>query len=219
MFFVVTPALNEREAIMDTVGQVQRVLAAAGIEPAEVIVVGDGSSDGTGALAKAAGARVVTHPHNIGYGRSLKDGILAARYDTVAITDADGTYPIQDLPALFALKQAGYDMVVGARTGPHYRESLVKSPLRWVLRLLVEWTAGRHIPDISSGLRVFSRDLTIGYFGRLCDTFSFTTSLTLAYIHDEQQVRGVSGDRLLQAHRHDASPFVPGCAQDLAIHR
>lgn len=182
MLSVVIPALNECNAIADTVQQVRRVLAEASIEPAEVIVVDDGSRDGTGALAEAAGAVVIRHPHNVGYGRSLKDGILSARYGTIAITDADGTYPIKDLPALFALKQAGYDMVVGARTGPHYRESMVKFPLRWVLRLIVEWTAGRRIPDINSGLRVFSRDLTIGYFGRLCDTFSFTTSLTLAFM-------------------------------------
>ena len=188
MLSVVIPALNEREAIGGTVTTVRQVLAKAGIEPAEVIVVDDGSSDGTGDLAVAAGARVIRHPHNVGYGRSLKDGILAAQYATIAITDADGTYPIHDLPMLFALWQTGYDMAVGARTGPHYRESLVKSPLRWILRLIVEWTAGRRIPDINSGLRVFSRDLTLGYFNRLCDTFSFTTSLTLAYMMNSKFV-------------------------------
>jgi glycosyltransferase involved in cell wall biosynthesis len=185
---VVIPALNESEAIVGTVEQVRRVLAQAGIAPVEVIVVDDGSSDGTGTLAAAAGARVIRHAHNVGYGRSLKDGILAARYETVAITDADGTYPIQDIPALLRLQQSGYDMVVGARTGPHYRESLVKSPLRWMLRLIVEWTASRRIPDINSGFRVFSRDLAISHFSRLCDTFSFTTSLTLAYMMNSKFV-------------------------------
>jgi glycosyltransferase involved in cell wall biosynthesis len=188
MLSVVIPALNEEEAITQTVIAARDVLARSGIDPAEIIVIDDGSSDGTSERAAAAGARVIRHPHNVGYGRSLKDGILAARYDTIAISDADGTYPLEDLPALFEMKNAGFDMVVGARTGPHYHESIVKSPLRWVLRLIVEWTAGRRIPDINSGLRVFSRDITLTYFDRLCDTFSFTTSLTLAYMMNSRFV-------------------------------
>jgi hypothetical protein len=71
---------------------------------------------------------------------------------------------------------------VGARTGPHYRESLVKSPLRRILKWLVEFTVGRPIPDVNSGLRVFSRQDVAPYLGTLCNTFSFTTSLTLAYM-------------------------------------
>jgi hypothetical protein len=55
-------------------------------------------------------------------------------------------------------------------------------PLRALLRFLVEWTAGRRIPDINSGLRVFSRAAAMKYFPHLCDTFSFTTSMTLAYM-------------------------------------
>jgi glycosyltransferase involved in cell wall biosynthesis len=184
----VIPAPNEAGAITDTVQQVWQVLADAGIAPAEVVVVDDGSSDGTGPLAAAAGACVIRHAHNVGYGRSLKDGIVAARYETIAITDADGTYPIEDLPALFRLQQSGYDMAVGARTGPHYRESRLKFPLRTALRWMVQRTAGRRIPDVNSGFRVFSRSMTLPYFSRLCDTFSFTTSLTLAYMMNSRFV-------------------------------
>jgi len=72
--------------------------------------------------------------------------------------------------------------VVGARSGKHYRESAFKSPLRKFLKYLVEFTAGRSIPDINSGLRVFSRSAIMPYFPHLCDTFSFTTSVTLAYM-------------------------------------
>ncbi len=73
-------------------------------------------------------------------------------------------------------------MVVGERRGEHYRGSAIKWPMRILLRFLVEWTAGRSIPDINSGLRVFSRGTSMAFFGHLCDTFSFTTSLTLAYM-------------------------------------
>jgi glycosyltransferase involved in cell wall biosynthesis len=145
-------------------------------------VVDDGSEDGTADLAEAAGARVLRHPHNIGYGRSLKTGIEAARFDTIVITDADGTYPIERMPDLIRMHRQGYDMIVGARSGRHYQDGLVKPVIRLLLRLLVEWTTGRRIPDINSGLRVFSRTAMIGYSKHLCDTFSFTTSATLAYM-------------------------------------
>ena len=123
MISVVIPALNERNAIVETVERTREVLAAAKLEPFEIVVVDDGSDDGTGELAKQAGAHVLRHPHNIGYGRALKDGIAAAQYDIIVITDADGSYPIEEIPALVALYQSGFDMVVGARTGKQYRES------------------------------------------------------------------------------------------------
>ena len=182
MISVVIPALNERNAIIETVERTREVLAAAKLEPFEIVVVDDGSDDGTGELAKQAGAHVLRHPHNIGYGRALKDGIAAAQYDIIVITDADGSYPIEEIPALVALYQSGFDMVVGARTGKQYRESSLKSPLRAVLKTIVEFTANRSIPDINSGLRVFSRKVAMSYFRHLSDTFSFTTSLTLAYM-------------------------------------
>jgi glycosyltransferase involved in cell wall biosynthesis len=188
MISVVIPALDERDSIIDTVERVRSVLREAKLEPHEIIVVDDGSKDGTGELASRAGARVVRHPHNVGYGRSLKDGITAAQYDTIVITDADGSYPIEQIPHLVQLYQSGFDMVVGARTGERYRESLIKSPLRAILKKIVEFTASRSIADINSGLRVFGRSTCIRYFPHLSDVFSFTTSLTLAYMMNRKFV-------------------------------
>lgn len=188
MISIVIPALNEEAAIASTVTGLKRTLEAEGISPFEIVVVDDGSSDATARLAAEAGARVVSHPHNVGYGRSLKDGILAASYDTIVITDADGTYPVDAVPSLVRQFQRGFDMVVGARTGEHYRESIIKAPLRKVLKAIVEFTAGRAIPDINSGLRVFSRATAVRYFSHLCDTFSFTTSMTLAYMMNSRFV-------------------------------
>jgi glycosyltransferase involved in cell wall biosynthesis len=182
MISVIIPALNEEIAIGATIAGVSGVLTAANLVPFEIVIVDDGSTDRTGAIAAAAGAKVVRHPHNVGYGRSLKNGIAAAQYDMIAICDADGTYPVSAIPELVRLYLEGFDMAVGQRQGPHYRESMLKMPMRALLRFLVEWTAGRHIPDINSGLRVFSRTAVMQYFSHLCDTFSFTTSLTLAYM-------------------------------------
>jgi polyisoprenyl-phosphate glycosyltransferase len=182
MISVIIPAYDEESAIGDTVRNVLSILSNSSYQPIEVIVVDDGSTDNTLSEAEMAGARVIRHPHNIGYGRSLKDGIKAAKYDTIVINDADGTYPIETIPNLICEYQKGFDMVVGSRQGKHYDESFIKKCLRFVLQAIVEFTSGRKIPDINSGLRVFSKESILPYFSRLCDTFSFTTSLTLAYM-------------------------------------
>lgn len=182
MISVVIPAYNEEDAIYDTVHRVRVVLANCGLHSAEVLVVDDGSSDRTLERALAAGALAVRHPHNLGYGKSLKTGILRAHHDAIVIVDADLTYPVESLPQLLEKYNEGFDMVVGARTGDYYRESVVKERLRLLLKFLVEFTAGRKIPDINSGFRLFSRSAVLKHIDHLCDTFSFTTSLTLAYM-------------------------------------
>jgi glycosyltransferase involved in cell wall biosynthesis len=182
MISVVIPAFNEERAVRATVESVRAILAKIDAGNAEVIVVDDGSSDRTAEEAEGAGARVIRKPQNIGYGHSLKIGIAAAKNDTIVITDADGTYPAESIPDLLAQYRKGFDMVVGSRTGKFYRESWLKAPLRRILQSLVEFTAGRAIPDVNSGLRVFSRKTIMPFFDHLSDAFSFTTSATLAYM-------------------------------------
>ncbi len=182
MITIVIPAYNEEEVIGETVLRCKKVLEDLVGKEGEVIVVDDCSKDETYERAVKAGAKVLTHPHNAGYGRSLKDGIHAAQYDTIVITDSDGTYPIESIPDLYKEYQKGFDMVVGARQGKNYDESFKKKNLRLILKFLVEFTAGRKIDDINSGLRIFSKKTISKYFDTLCDTFSFTTSVTLAYM-------------------------------------
>lgn len=182
MISIVIPAYNEADAIVGTIEGVRTALADTALRDAEIVIVDDGSTDRTGELAQACGVTLVRHAHNVGYGQSLKTGIMAAANDTIVITDADLTYPPEAIPALVAEFERGFDMVVGARTGHHYQGSVFKGPLRTVLKMLVEFTAGRPVPDANSGLRVFSRPTIRGYLRHLCNTFSFTTSLTLAYM-------------------------------------
>ena len=180
MITVVLPAHNEKGTVAETVAELDRALAGASVSDFEILLVDDGSSDGTGELARQAGARVVRNPQCAGYGRTLKRGIAEAKHDTIVICDADGTYPVEDLPRLVAKFEQGFDMVVGKRQS--FRDSLGKSGLRRVLRWLVEYTTGRRVPDVNSGLRVFSKRTIEPYLPTLSDTFSFTTSLTLAYM-------------------------------------
>jgi len=184
MITVVIPAYNEENAIGQTVADARKLIEEAGYQEPEIIVIDDGSSDNTGKLAEEGGAKVIRNLCNSGYGRSLKEGILAASNDTIVITDADGTYPLEVIPALIKEYEVGYSMVVGQRRGARYHESLIKRPLRRILRFIVEFTTGKKIPDVNSGLRVFSKEEILPYFNQLCNTFSFTTSVTLAYMMD-----------------------------------
>jgi glycosyltransferase involved in cell wall biosynthesis len=180
MISVVIPAYNEAAAIERTVSDIR---AALGLGPLfEIIVIDDGSTDQTGAIARKSGAKVIRHPHNIGYGRALKDGITAAVYETIVIIDADGTYPAREIPRIVAELDRGFDLAVGARSGDAVNDSWIKAPLRRLLKFLVEFTSGRRVPDVNSGLRAFRRSAIVPYFPQLCDTFSFTTSMTLAYL-------------------------------------
>lgn len=189
MFTVVIPALNEAGAIGPLIDR----LVTLSTKP-EIIIVNDGSTDRTADIAREKGAIVVSHPCPGGYGRSVKDGIRHATHDVIVITDADGTYPIEDIPRLLAGLEKGFDMVVGARKGRHYRGSFLKMPARIFLKWLVEFTTGRNIPDINSGFRVFRKSTVLPYIDDLCNGFSFTTTITLVYMLSGKFVEYISID-------------------------
>ncbi len=182
MFSFVIPAYNEEKGIKDTILQCQKVIGEIGDENSEIVIVDDNSSDSTAEIISNFGVTVVHHPLNTGYGRSLKDGIRKAKNNIIVITDADGTYPIDFTPQLIAEFQRGIDMVVGTRKNISKLDNPFKYLFRKILKLLVEFTAGRKIPDINSGLRVFDKRTITPYFNTLSDSFSFTTSSTLAYM-------------------------------------
>ena len=184
MISIVVPAFNEEDAIADVVGNIEKAMLASRHKQFEIVVVDDGSADRTAEIAETCGdnVRIVRNVKNIGYGFALKQGIRAASFDTIVITDADGTYPIDRIPDLVGIYEQGNELVVGARTGPYYRESLIKLPLRIIFKFLVEFTVGRRVQDVNSGLRVFSRQQILPYFNELSDKFSFTTSQTLIYM-------------------------------------
>ena len=183
---VVIPSFDEEAAVGPEVNALSTVLNGNGI-PHEVIVVDDGSTDRTADNAQAAGARVIRHVENKGYGASIKTGIRAAKHDVIVITDADGTYPPDQIPHL--LSELGHaDMVVGSRTGKTVKIPLIRRPAKWVLGLLANRIAGRRIPDLNSGLRAFRRSCVEQYFSILSNRFSFTTTSTLALLADDYRV-------------------------------
>lgn len=189
---VVVPAWNEEAGIGETLERVKQALHASGVAW-EIIVVDDGSTDRTAEIAAAAGATVVRHAVNVGYGRSLQDGMRVARHTCIATVDADATYPVQELPRLYA-DLAHCHMVVGARQGPAYRGSMFKSPARFAFRWLAEFTSGTRIPDINSGFRVFRMEAVEPFLDTLPNGFSFPTTITLAFLQNGLGVKYVPID-------------------------
>lgn len=174
---IVIPAYQESAAIGDIVSAVMRVVSTVGCEY-EVIVVDDGSTDGTGNVARKAGAHVLTHPYNKGYGASLKTGVRFATNRTVIFLDADGQHDPNDIPRLLAERNT-YDMVVGARKGmagsPMWRK-----PGKVFLKWLVNNLTGHNIPDFNSGYRVLDREMALRFLPVMPDGFSFSTTSTIA---------------------------------------
>jgi len=169
--------------VLTTLDALEHALAPSE-EAHEIIVVDDGSRDGTPALLAArAGIRVVRHDRTCGYGAALKTGIRAARHPWIVVIDADGTYPASAVPRLLDVR-ASSNLIVGARIGRKTHESWPRALVKETFRVFAESVTGASIPDLNSGLRVFRRELAERYFDLLPDRFSFTTTITVAAIAD-----------------------------------
>jgi glycosyltransferase involved in cell wall biosynthesis len=181
---IVIPAFNEEAAVGRVVGALRAELPGA-----EVIVVDDGSSDRTAELAGAAGATVLRHGRNFGYGASLRTGILASERDYVLFCDADGQHSARDVARLIAAA-AECDMVVGAR-GRTSHVPLVRAPGKFVLRHFANFLAGETIPDLNSGLRLIRRRVILKYLHLMPAGFSFSTTSTFALLKGSHLVSWV----------------------------
>ena len=207
---VVIPCFNERHAVEQMMQELERALAP--IKSFEIIVVDDGSTDGTAKVLDtlevgSSSMRVIRHNINKGYGGALKTGIRHAQGRFVAITDADGTYPNDRIPDLLARAEEGADMVVGARVKDDVGHSKIRAFPKAFMRRYCVWLTRQPIPDMNSGLRVFKRNVIERFLAYLPDTFSFTTTVTIAFMTNSycvEYVPIVYGQRVGQS---KISPF------------
>ncbi len=172
----------------------------------QLLVVDDGSSDGTADVVREHGVDVLRNQENRGYGAAIKAGIRRAKYDVIVITDADGTYPNEEIPGLVALMES-YDMVVGARVGENVHIPLIRRPAKWFINQLANVMAQYEIPDLNSGLRAFRKDLALRFFPVLPDGFSLTSTITLAMLENGYLVQYVPIDYHKRVGKSKISPI------------
>jgi glycosyltransferase involved in cell wall biosynthesis len=205
----VIPALNEGESALTVIRELSDFLRASAF-PWEIILVDDGSSEPTRLLweqaAAGLGIRLIRHDFTRGYGASIKSGIRAARYPWIAITDADGSYPVASFAELLArLPQA--EMVVGSRLGKIRAIPWLRRPAKWLINRFASYVARRKIPDVNSGMRIFHRRWAEKYDRLLPEGFSLTTTLTIALIRDQARVEFVPINYLKRRGRSKIRPF------------
>jgi glycosyltransferase involved in cell wall biosynthesis len=184
---VVIPCKDEEDAVGQTVVEVRQALETTGLDY-EVIVVDDGSSDSSSQEALDAGAMVLSHRTNLGYGNAIMNGMSVAKFPLIAILDADGTYPPAMLPRMIDLASR-HDMVIGQRIWETHNTTRFSLLLRRLLGLVIAYFTSATAPDFNSGFRVFHKSDLLNFRPLLCPTFSFTTSLTLLFLLTHRSVR------------------------------
>jgi glycosyltransferase involved in cell wall biosynthesis len=187
---VVLPVYNERGHLLAEIDRIRHALEGSSYSY-EIIVVDDGSTDGSGDRLRALdGIRLISFPRNRGSGSARKAGSFAARGRVVVWTDADMTYPNDRIPEL-GKELEGHDQVVGARTSEQGTAKALRVPAKWAIRMLAQYLAGVKIPDLNSGLRAFRRSVAVQYLHLLPAGFSCVTTITMAFLANGYSVRYV----------------------------
>jgi glycosyltransferase involved in cell wall biosynthesis len=180
---IIIPAYNEGEGLSRALAGLIPITERSGWE---VIVIDDGSTDNTAEVIRESGAKLASHPYNKGYGASLKTGIRNASGDIIVMMDSDGQHSGADIEKLLEHMDQ-YEMVVGARS----RDVLVRAPGKKILSIVANFLSGKKIPDLNSGFRAV-RKKTVRSFLHFCPNgFSFTTTITLAYLREGFSVKYV----------------------------
>ena len=205
---VIIPAYNEEQAIGDTIGKIHKLALPA----SELLVIDDGSTDATAEVARQAGAKVLSHPYNIGNGAAVKTGIRSALGRVLVFMDGDGQHDPSDIPRLIGYIPH-YHMVVGARqkdSETHLHRNLAN----FFYNRFASFLAGFKIEDLTSGMRAMRRPDAQRFCDMFPNKFSYPTTSTLAFLRSGRCIKyipiktryrlGKSKIRLLQ----DGSQFV-----------
>jgi glycosyltransferase involved in cell wall biosynthesis len=180
---IVIPVFNEAENLAALLAKI-KALKLAG---AEIVVVDDGSTDNSAKVAVQAGATVIRHPYNIGNGAAIKSGIRAARGQRLVFMDGDGQHKPEDIPRLLS-EAKNYHMVVGARSkGSKLR--FHRNVANLIYNILASYVTQFRVKDLTSGFRVLERLDALRFIDLLPNTFSYPTTLTLAFLRSGLTVK------------------------------
>jgi glycosyltransferase involved in cell wall biosynthesis len=179
---VVLPAKNEAVGLRRTLPAIR-----AHLPNAQIIVVDDGSSDGTATVAAELGVTVLSSPYSMGNGAAIKRGARAASGEILVFMDADGQHSADSIPALLAKLDEGYDMVVGARDGSgqaNFHRGIANAFYNW----LASHMTGFEVKDLTSGFRAVRSDKFREFLHLLPNGFSYPTTSTMAFFRSAYAV-------------------------------
>jgi glycosyltransferase involved in cell wall biosynthesis len=174
---VIIPARNEAASIGELVRSIREQNPVA-----EILVVNDGSTDKTAAVAREAGAKVIDHPHSMGNGAAVKAGARRATGEILVFLDADGQHNPADIPRLLSRLDDGFDMVIGARANSKSHANVGRLVANGAYNVVASLVTGRTIPDLTSGFRAVRASLFKRFLYLLPNGFSYPTTITMAFI-------------------------------------
>jgi glycosyltransferase involved in cell wall biosynthesis len=182
---IVIPVFNEAATLATVLGKIQRLELAQ----AEIVVVDDGSIDSSAEIAVKAGANVIRHPYNIGNGAAVKTGIRAAQGKLIVLMDGDGQHQPEDIPKLLA-EAENYHMIVGARSKGS-KTRFHRNVANLAYNVLASYVTQFRVKDLTSGFRILTRLDALRFIDLLPNTFSYPTTLTLAFLRSGLTVKYV----------------------------
>ena len=181
---IIIPAYNEAGIIKNIVSNIKTLYPAY-----EIIVINDGSTDDTATEAQRAGAKVFSHPYNIGNGAAIKSGIRVATGDILVFMDGDGQHNPEDITKL--LKHLPeFDLVVGARS-IRDQTSLGRALGNKLYNWFASYVAKFSIKDLTSGFRAVKSSVARNFLYLLPNTYSYPTTLTLGVLRSGMSVKYV----------------------------
>lgn len=181
---IIMPAFNEQNSIGKVLADLRSRLPEV-----EIVVVDDGSTDGTADVLQAFDIRLLRHERNFGYGASLRTGILASQSEYVLFCDSDGQHTAEDVARIIEAC-VNCEMVVGMR-GKGFYTSIQRAPGKLILRKFADYLAGQKIPDLNSGLRMIKREVLLRYLHLMPEGFSFSTTSTFALLKGRHRVKWI----------------------------
>lgn len=202
---IVLPCYNEQDHVVDEIERICKSMDAAG-GSYELLAVDDSSTDRTlerleEAAPRFPHLRIMAFHHNSGSGTVRRIGTQQARGEIVVWTDADMSYPNERIPELVEILDTDptVDQVVGARTSEEGSHKALRVPAKWFIRKVAERLTNTRIPDLNSGLRAFRREVSLPYLRLLPPGFSCVTTITIAFLSNQHDVRYVPIDYFKRA--------------------
>lgn len=179
---VILPARNESEGLRKVLPALRSLLPEA-----ELVVVDDGSTDDSAAIARSVEATVISSPYGMGNGAAIKRGARAARSEILVFMDADGQHDPAEIPKLLAQLDAGYDMAVGARTAGG-QANIGRGLANALYNRVASWMTGHQVADLTSGFRAVRAAKFREFLHLLPNGFSYPTTCTMAFFRSAYSV-------------------------------